>query len=94
MGSGSRKRAGKGRAMAGLAAELSVVINRVRRVFGPLSMADFAGHPEVLSAARRVDQVAGLVVRGEAPRAAWQQALAQYEAIWIQLGAGRASRAA
>ncbi|MCC7262956.1 MAG: hypothetical protein IT369_10580 [Candidatus Latescibacteria bacterium] len=94
MGSGSKKGAGSG-CLAGLAAELSVVINRVRRAFGGTPMADFAGQPEVLAAARRVNQVAGQVARGESSRAAWREALAQYEACWLQqLGASRASRAA
>ena len=78
-----------------LGAELSAVINRVRRAFGPVSMADFAGRPEILQAERQVTMVAWQVVRGLQQPEAWHQALAQYEACWMQLlGAGRASRAA
>ena len=78
-----------------LGAELSAVINRVRRAFGPVSMADFAGRPEILQAERQVALVAWQVAQGLQQPEAWGQALAQYEACWMQLlGASRASRAA
>jgi hypothetical protein len=78
-----------------LGAELSGVINRVRRAFGPVSMADFAGRPEVLQAARQVNLVAWHVAQGERQPEVWQQALAPCESCWMQLlGASRASRAA
>lgn len=78
-----------------LGAELSAVINRVRRAFGPVSMAEFAGRPEILQAERQVTMVAWQVVRGQQRPEAWQQVLAQYEACWMQvLGTVRASRAA
>lgn len=81
--------------LARLGAELSAVINRVRRAFGPVSMADLAGRPEILQAERQVTLVAWQVVRGQQAPEAWQQVLAQYEACWMQLlGAGQASRAA
>lgn len=78
-----------------LGTELSAVINRVRRAFGPVSMANFAGRPEILQAERQVARVAYQVARGERQPEAWQQALAHYEACWMQLlAACRASRAA
>lgn len=82
-------------ALAGLAAELSAVINRVRRAFGPVPMADLAGRPEILQAEHQVALVAWQVVRGQQAPEAWRQVLAQYEACWMALlGAGHASRAA
>ncbi|MBI2502485.1 MAG: hypothetical protein HYW07_04525 [Candidatus Latescibacteria bacterium] len=78
-----------------LGAELSAVINRVRRAFGPVSMADYAGRPEILQAERQVARVAWQVVRGQQQPEVWQQVLAHYEACWMQLlGTCRASRAA
>jgi hypothetical protein len=72
-----------------------VVINRVRRAFGPVSMAQFAGRPEIIQAERQVNLIAWQVVRGERLPEVWRQILAQYEACWMQLlGAGRATRAA
>ncbi len=94
MGRGRKCRVGLG-SQGGLAAELSEVINRVRRAFGQIPMADFAGRPEIVEAAQRVNLVARKRVQGEAAAGAWQQALAHYEACWMQqLGASRSSRAA
>lgn len=94
MGRARRDRVGAC-ALAGLGAELSAVINRIRRAFGPVSMADFAGRPEILQAERQVNLAAYQVARGERQPEVWRQALAHYEACWMQLlGASRASRAA
>jgi hypothetical protein len=74
---------------------LSEVINRVRRAFGPIPMADFAGRPEILQAEGRVSRAARQVARGQGQPEAWRRALAEYEACWMQfLAAGRANRAA
>lgn len=90
-----RKSGVRASSLACLGAELSVVINRVRRAFGPVSMADFSGRPEIIQAERQVNLIAWQVARGERLPEVWQQALAHYEACWMQLlGASRASRAA
>ena len=94
MGKARRDRVGSC-SLTCLGAELSAVINRVRRAFGPVPMAEFAGRPEIIQAERQVALVAWQVVRGQQPHEVWQQVLAQYEACWMQLlGAGRANRAA
>ena len=91
----ARKRRIASCSLARLGAELSAVINRVRQAFGPVSMAELAGHPEILQAESQVALVARQLMRGEQVAERWSQVLAKYERCWMSLlGAGRASRAA
>lgn len=69
--------------IARLGGELSAVINRVRRAFGPLSMRESALHPEIRKAEQLVDQAARRCLRGEAEPTAWYRALRQYEECWM-----------
>ena len=65
--------------------ELSAVINRVRRAFGPIPMAGIAVRPEVEQAEQAIEQAAGQLRRGEIDLEAWRQALNQYENTWMLL---------
>lgn len=91
----ARKRRITSCSLTPLSAELSAVINRVRRAFGPVSMAELARHPEIFQAEQEVALVAGQVARGEQGKARWAQVLVHYEGCWMSLlSAGRTSRAA
>jgi hypothetical protein len=69
--------------LARLGGELSAVINRVRRAFGPIPMRESASRREVKQAESTVDQTARLFLRGEADLTAWYRALRQYEDAWL-----------
>lgn len=66
-----------------LGSEVSAVINRVRRSFGPLSMRGAATLPQVRRAEQVVDQTARQLLRGEADLSTWYRALRQYEDCWM-----------
>ena len=70
---------------ARLSQELSAVINRVRRAFGPISMWGAAFRPQVGRAEQALERVAGQLLCGEVDSSAWQQALRQYERMWMAL---------
>ena len=69
--------------IARMGSELSAVINRVRRAFGPLSMRESASHPEIRNAEQLVDRTARRCLRGEDDLVAWYRALRQYEECWM-----------
>jgi len=66
-----------------LSRDVSEVLNRVRRAFGHLPMKPASDGPEVRAAEAAVEQTARQVRLGEAGPAAWQHALAAYEAAWM-----------
>lgn len=66
-----------------LSRDVSEVLNRVRQAFGHLPMKPAADGPKVRAAEAAVEQTARQVRLGEAGPAAWQQALAAYEAAWM-----------
>ena len=68
-----------------LAEELGAVINRVRRAFGPIPMGEAASRPQVPRAEQALERVAGQLLCGEVDSSAWQQALRQYECMWMAL---------
>ena len=70
---------------AQLGQELSAVINRVRQAFGPIPMGEAASRPQVPRAEQALERVAGRLLCGEVDRSAWQQALRQYECMWMTL---------
>jgi hypothetical protein len=79
--------------IARLGGELSAVINRVRRAFGPIPMQGPASHPHIKEAEKMVDQVARRLLRGEADLSAWYRALRRYEDTWmLHLAALRGAR--
>lgn len=78
-------RASRANPLSRLSSQLSAVINRVRRAFGPVSMADMAHRPEIVRAERRVARVAWQVAQGERDLGAWRRALEEYEAVWMEL---------
>ncbi len=86
--------AGRTYPLSRLGSELSAVINRVRRRFGPIPMADMACRPEILRAEHTVARVARQVARGECGLGEWRGALAEYEEVWMELlpGARRAEK--
>ena len=69
--------------IARLGGELSAVINRVRRAFGPIPMREPATRPEIKQAERMVDQAARQLLRGEVDLSAWYRALRRYEDTWM-----------
>lgn len=91
----ARKRGITPGSLPALSEELSALINRVRQAFGPISMAELAGQPEIRDAEEQVALVAGQVARGQWDAEHWQRVLAHYEGCWMSLlEARRASRAA
>ena len=66
-----------------LGSEVSAVINRVRRAFGPISMRGSADLPQIHQAEKIVDQTARQLLRGEADLSAWYSALRRYEETWM-----------
>ncbi len=84
--------------IARLGGELSAVINRVRRAFGPISMQGPASRPEIRQAEKVVDQTARRLLRGESDLSAWYLALRKYEETWMlqldQLRSGKSKRCA
>jgi len=69
--------------IARLGGELSSVINRVRRAFGPFSMRDSSTRPEIRRVEEAVDQVARGLLRGDVELTDWYRALRQYEDTWM-----------
>ena len=69
--------------IARLGSELSAVINRVRRAFGPVSMRPMADLPQIRQAEEQVDQTARLLLRGEADLRTWYRMLRLYEDTWM-----------
>ena len=70
---------------AQLGQELSAVINRVRQAFGPIPMWGAASRPQVGRAEQALERVAGQLLCGEVDSSAWQQALREYERMWMAL---------
>ena len=70
---------------ARLAEELGAVINQVRRAFGPIPMWGAASRPQVGRAEQALERVAGQLLCGEVDSSAWQQALREYERMWMAL---------
>ena len=70
---------------ARLADELGAVINRVRRTFGSIPMRAAASRPQVPRAERALERVAGQLLCGEVDSSDWQQALREYECMWMAL---------
>lgn len=78
-------RASRANPLLRLSSQLSAVINRVRRAFGPISMADMARRPEVIQAEARISAMAWQVAQGERDLGAWRRALEEYEGVWMEL---------
>jgi hypothetical protein len=68
-----------------LGEELSAVINRVRRAFGPIPMWGAASKPQVGRAEQALERVAGQLLCGEVDGTTWHQALLEYECMWMAL---------
>jgi len=66
-----------------LGSEVSAVINRVRRSFGPIPMRGSAALPQVRKAEQVVDHTARQLLRGDADLSTWYRALRQYEDCWM-----------
>ena len=65
--------------------ELSVVINRIRHAFGPVSMQELARRPQIRQAEQAVNVEAWRYQRGQSNQIQWQQALDDYENAWMRL---------
>jgi hypothetical protein len=68
-----------------LGTELSFVINRVRRAYGPVSMASVSDSSQVQQAERAINQTAQGVRAGYNGQCDWQKVLREYEAVWMDL---------
>ena len=71
--------------MSRLGNELSCVINRVRRAYGPLSMAEVARSTQMKRAEAQVNRAAWDLQRGLGDSRQWHEVLCQYEAVWMDL---------
>ena len=71
--------------LAQLGSELSCVINRVRRAYGALSMAEVAQCRQMKRAEDRVNRAAWDLQRGLSDSRQWHEVLCQYEAVWMDL---------
>lgn len=68
-----------------LSNELSCVINRVRRAYGPLSMAEVARSTQMKRAEDQVNRAAWDLQRGLGDSRRWHEVLCEYEAVWMDL---------
>ena len=65
--------------------ELSCVINRVRRAYGTLSMAEVARCTQMKRAEDQVNRAAWDLQRGLSDSRQWHEVLCRYEAVWMDL---------
>ena len=71
--------------MRQLGNELSCIINRVRRAYGPLSMAEVARSTQMKRAEELVSRAARDLQRGLGDSRQWHEVLCKYEAVWMDL---------